>query len=272
MRGPSKPLKQLRAELKFLRALMAVNLSSAMEYRASFITQIVFMFINNGIYFVFWLIFFNQFGAVRGYDISDIYLLFAIVAFSFGIGTMFAGNSGANLAYLIAQGRLDYYLVLPRNLLLHIIFSRMQVSAIGDVSFGIIAFFFAARLELVDWLFFFAVSVPAALIFIGFATIAGSLAFFMGNAQYASQQMTNAMITFALYPNTLFGGASRFLLYTVIPAFFIGALPVEIVKGREGGLLMILWGVVIVIWVLTTYIFYYGLRRYESGSALNVNV
>ena len=229
-----------------------------MEYRASFVTQIVFMFINNGIYFIFWLIFFNQFGAVRGYDISDIYLLFAIVAFSFGIGAMFAGNTGANLAYLIAQGRLDYYLVLPRNLLIHIIFSRMQVSAIGDISFGILAFFFAARLQLLDWVFFLAVSIPAAFIFVGFATIAGSLAFYMGNAQYASQQMTNAIITFALYPNTLFGGFSRFMLYTIIPAFFIGAMPVEIVKGREVNMLLALWGVVILVWLLTTAVFYRG--------------
>lgn len=264
--------RHLKAELSFLRALMAVNLASAMEYRASFITQIVFMFINNGIYFIFWLIFFNQFGSVRGYDINDIYLLFAVVAFSFGIGAMFAGNTGANLAYLIAQGRLDYYLVLPRNLLVHVIFSRMQVSAIGDISFGIIAFLFAARLQLLDWLLFIAVSIPAALIFVGFATIAGSLAFYMGNAQYASQQMANAMITFALYPHTLFSGVTRFVLYTAIPAFFIGAVPVEIIKGRELSLLLGLWAVVLLIWIITTGVFYFGIRRYESGSALNVNV
>ncbi len=106
-------MKHIRAELSFLRQLMGVNLASAMEYRASFVTQIVFMFINGGIYFVFWLIFFEQFGDVRGYDIGDIYLLFAVVSFSYGIGHLFAGNAGANLAYLIAQGRLDYYLVFP---------------------------------------------------------------------------------------------------------------------------------------------------------------
>jgi len=270
--GPKRIMTHLKAELSFLRALMAVNLASAMEYRASFITQIVFMFINNGIYFVFWLIFFNQFGTVRGYDISDIYLLFAVVAFSFGIGSLFAGNTGANLAYLIAQGRLDYYLVLPRNLLLHIIFSRMQVSAVGDLAFGLIAFFFAARLHLLDWLLFIAVTIPAALIFIAFATIAGSLAFYMGNAQYASQQMANAILTFSLYPHTLFSGVTRFLLYTAIPAFFIGAVPAEIIKEREGTLLLALWGVVVVIWIIATAVFYYGLRRYESGSAINVNV
>lgn len=265
-------MERIKAELRFLRALTAVNLSSAMEYRASFITQIVFMFINNGIYFIFWLVFFDRFGEVRGYQVKDVYLLFGMVAFSYGIGYMFAGNTGANLAYLIAQGRLDYYLALPRHLLLHVIFSRMTVSTIGDVTFGLFALVFAGYYRAADLLYFFAASLPAALIFVAFATIAGSLAFYMGNAQYASQQMANAVLTFALYPHTLFSGAARLLLYTLIPAAFIGAVPVQIVQGHDGRLLLGLWAAALATWVLATAVFYRGLRRYESGSALNVNV
>jgi ABC-2 type transport system permease protein len=265
-------MERIKAELRFLRALTAVNLSSAMEYRASFITQILFMFINNGIYFVFWLVFFDRFGQVRGYQVKDVYLLFGVVAFSYGVGHMFAGNTGANLAYLIAQGRLDYYLALPRHLLLHVIFSRMTVSTIGDVTFGLFALVFAGYYRPVDLLYFFAASLPAALIFVAFATLAGSLAFYMGNAQYASQQMANAVLTFALYPHTLFSGAARFLLYSLIPAAFIGAVPAQIVQNHDGRLLLGLWAVAIGMWGLATAVFYRGLRRYESGSALNVNV
>lgn len=265
-------MQSLKAELTFLRALVGVNLSSAMEYRASFLTQIVFMFINNGIYFVFWLIFFNQFGAVRGYNVQDVYLLFGIVAFSYGIGYMFAGNTGANLATIIAQGRLDYYLALPRNLLSHVIASRMVVSTIGDVTFGLTALIVAGFYGLGDLLFFFATSIPAALIFVGFATIAGSLAFYTGNAQYASQQASNAILTFALYPDALFAGGVRFVLYTIIPAFFIGAVPVQIIKEHDLLLLGGLWLVTLVVWGLATAVFYIGLRRYESGSAINVNL
>lgn len=264
-------ISRVQAEYRFLRSLTAVNLSSAMEYRASFLTQIVFMFINNGIYFVFWLIFFEQFGNVEGYDISDIYMLFAVVAFGYGIGYMFAANTGANLAYTIVQGRMDYYLVLPRNLLLHVVFSRMSVSTIGDVTFGLIAFWFAGRYHPVDFLLFLAVSLPVAMIFVGFSTIIGSSAFFFGNTQYASQQLSNATLAFAMYPHTLFRGLSRFMLYTIIPAFFIGAVPVEIIKNRDGRLLLLLWGVVVIVWVLATAVFYGGLRRYESGNAINVN-
>ena len=259
-------------EFSFLRALLGVNLSAAMEYRTSFITQILFMFINNGIYFVFWVIFFEQFGNVRGYEITDIFLLFAVVAFSFGIGNMFAGNTSADLAYLIAQGRLDYYLALPRALLPHVILSRMKVSTIGDVAFGLLAYLFTGLFHPMEILLYILVTIPAALIYIGFATIAGSLAFFMGNARYASQQMANSLLTFAMYPHTLFSGGVRVLLYTLLPAALVGAVPVQIIRDRNGLLLLGLWAATGLIWGVTIVVFYWGLKRYESGSALNVNV
>jgi ABC-2 type transport system permease protein len=265
-------IKQIRAELSFLRALAGVNLSSAMEYRVSFISQIVGMLINNGIYFVFWIIFFNQFGTVRGYNMDEIFLLFAIVTLGYGLGFMFAGNTRQQLAYLIAQGRLDYYLVFPRNLLLHVIFSRMTVSTVGDVVFGLIAYTFTGRFALVEVGLFLLTAVLSAIIFVGYAVISGSLAFYMGAAQYASQQMTNAMVTFSLYPNALFSGAARLMLYTVIPAAFVGAVPVDIVRFQDGRLLLLLGGVALVIWLIAVVMFYAGLRRYESGSAINVNV
>lgn len=265
-------MNRVKSELNLIAGLASANLSSAMEYRASFITQILFMFINNGIYFVFWLIFFDQFGTIRGYNIDEIYLLFAIVTLSYGLGYMFAANVGANMAYLIAQGRLDYYLVFPRNLLLHVIFSRMQVSTVGDVTFGLVAYLFTGRFHPIEIVLFFATCLMASMILIGFSIIAGSLAFYMGNSQFASMQMMNSILTFALYPNSLFTGFPRLLLYTLIPAAFVGSVPVRIIQGRDGWLLLALLGVTILIWGVATAVFYGGIRRYESGSALNVNV
>ncbi|MFQ5422335.1 MAG: ABC-2 family transporter protein, partial [Anaerolineae bacterium] len=119
---------------------------------------------------------------------------------------------------------------------------------------------------------FLSSAVLAGLIFVGYSILTGSLAFFLGNAQYTSQQLTNALLTFTLYPNTLFSGVTRTLLYTLLPSAFIGAVPVEIVRTRNGWLVLALLGAVIVIWSVATAVFYAGLRRYESGSAINVNV
>ena len=265
-------MNRLKNELKFLKTLAGINLASAMEYRASFLSQILGMMINNGIYFVFWLIFFDRFGTIRGYNIDEIYLLFAIVTFGYGIAYMFAGNTSGNLAYLIAQGRLDYYLVFPRNVLLHVVFSRMVVSALGDLTFGVAAYLFTGRFQLVEILLFLLLSVLVALVLIAFAILAGSLAFFMGNSQFTSQQLHLAMITFATYPNALFTGMARVILYTVIPAGFVGAVPVQMIQTHSSELLLVLLGAAVVLWVIAVAVFYTGLRRYESGSAINVNV
>ncbi|MCA9926468.1 MAG: ABC-2 family transporter protein, partial [Anaerolineales bacterium] len=79
-------------------------------------------------------------------------------------------------------------------------------------------------------------------------------------------------ITFATYPNALFTGMARVILYTVIPAGFVGAVPVQMIQTHSGELLLVLLGAAVVLWVIAVAVFYTGLRRYESGSAINVNV
>src|SRR5512139_221892 len=134
-------IAHLRSETSFIVHLIKLNLASLMEYRATFLTQAVGMFLNNGIYFIFWLMFFDRFEQVRGYQIEQIYLLFAIVAGGWGLAFTFAGNA-SRLAEMVAQGRLDYYLVLPRPILPHLLFSRMDPFTVGDLVFGVIAYLF----------------------------------------------------------------------------------------------------------------------------------
>jgi len=50
--GRGERMKGIKSELLFLLELWKTNLSSAMEYRASFISQVVGMIINDAIYFV----------------------------------------------------------------------------------------------------------------------------------------------------------------------------------------------------------------------------
>ncbi len=264
-------LKQLRTEISFVGHLMRLNLASLMEYRASFLMQAVGMFINNGIYFVFWLLFFDRFDAIRGYQIQQIYLLFAIVALGWGLAFTIAGNT-TRLAEMIATGRLDYYLTLPRPVLPHLLFSSMSAFAIGDLTFGVLAYLFTGRFDIISIVLFLICAVLAAIIIMSFRAITGCLAFFIGNATQWSFFLTNAMVTFGLYPLGLFHGMIRLVLFTVIPAAFIGGVPVEIVETHSLPLLGGLTGVAIISVTLLSLTFRAGMRRYESGSAIHVNI
>ncbi len=264
-------MRRLGNELGFLVSLVKMNLASAMEYRASFVSQALGMLINNGIYFVFWLIYFDRFQEIRGYRIGEIYLLFALVAGGFGLAFALCGNA-RRLPYLIAQGRLDYYLALPRPVLLHVLMTRCDVSTIGDLSFALIAYLFTGRLSLPEMTLFALSTLLIAVILVSFSTLFGSLAFWMGNAQQVSNQATNALITFALYPAGLFRGWTKFLLLTLIPAAFVGAVPVELVSTRNPYTLLQLALFALAAATVAMLAFHTGLRRYESGSAINVNI
>ncbi len=121
--------------LGFLSQLWRVNLLSAMEYRVSFITQIAGMILQNGLYFVFWILFFDRFEALHGWTLQDMILLFAIVGTGLGLTMMLFGNC-TQIATIVAAGDLDRYLSLPRPILLHVLASRTSVPSVGDFTFG----------------------------------------------------------------------------------------------------------------------------------------
>jgi ABC-2 type transport system permease protein len=264
-------LTRLRREISFIAHLIRLNLASAMEYRATFLTQAIGMFINNGIYFVFWLLFFDRFEQVRGYQIEQIFLLFAIITLGWGLAFTFAGNA-PRLADLIAQGRLDYYLTLPRPVLPHLLFSRMDPFTMGDLTFGVIAYLFTGRFDPISILLWLVCAVLVAVICASFYALSGCLSFYIGNATQWSFYAANTLITFSLYPFGLFQGAIRLILYTLIPAAFVGAVPVEIVETHRLELLVGLAGAALMCVLVLSAVFRLGLRRYESGSAINVNI
>jgi ABC-2 type transport system permease protein len=264
-------MKRLKGELLFLFELWKTNLASAMEYRANFISQVVGMIVNDGIYFVFWLIFFDRFKVVRGWGMSDMVLLFAIITTGYGLAFVFFGNA-MNLADLIAQGRLDYYLALPRDVLLHVLASHSSLSAWGDLTFGILAFLFTGRFtppEIALWLL---ASLCSGAVLVSSFAIFGCLSFWLGNASALATQAQNAILTLALYPRDIFEGAIRFLMLTIIPAAFVGAIPLDVVRRMDWAALPGLAAFALGVTLLMRLVFYAGLRRYESGSALNVNV
>ncbi len=76
------------------------------------------------------------------------------------------------------------------------------------------------------------------------------------------------MITFALYPISLFEGGGRFVLYVILPAAFMGSVPASFVKSASWIDLLQLGLAAAIISTLALIIFSRGLKRYESGSAI----
>ena len=261
----------MRRHLQLLFALWKANLQSAMEYRAAFITQVVFMMLNNLAYFMFWALYFDKFKQVRGWTLQDMLLLFGIAATSWGIAAYFFGNF-TTLSEIIAQGRLDYYLSLPRPVLLHTLASRSIGSGMGDLIYGLGSYLLSGYLSPDGFLRYLIGVFAGVAIFIAFLTIVQSLSFWLGNTTAISQLALNALLTFSLYPRSLFDGAAKLILLTILPAALIGSVPAEFVKVFSWPVLLQILGSSAILLALSVWIFYRGLKRYESGSGMQVEI
>lgn len=247
------------------------NLLSAMEYRFSFFSKIIGMGINDVGIILVWVIFFNHFKNINGWKLEDTILLFALGTINFGLLRVFAGGI-EELARTINRGELDYYLALPKNVLWHASSSRLDVSAIGDIIFGLILFGFFTHPTFYSSIVFFVVIIISSMIIYNFLVVVHTIGFFVPNFEETSDRILHALLGVTFYPENTFSGALKAIMYTVLPAFFVAWLPVSLVKHIRWDLL----GGMILVWILSSifafWFFNKGLKHYESGNLINVKM
>lgn len=241
------------------------NLMSAMEYRGAFLLQMFGMALNDVAMIFFWGVFFTQFPPLNGWALHDVLTLYAMLAANYAVGNIIFGNC-FNLARIIVTGGLDYYMALPASPLLHVLVSHMEVPAWGDLFFGIVLFAILWGANPAAWLLFLTCAVIGTFALVAFAVVLGSLAFYLGNADSLSGLGINAITTFSVYPIDLFPMALRLLLYTLIPAAFLSSIPATLVRGFDWSMLLAYAAGGLALLLGARWVFYRGLRRYESGN------
>ena len=254
---------------RLLAAYVRLNLAAQLEYRAAFLSQVIAMFINDGIWVVFWVVFFDRFPVLRGWTREDVITVWAITAAGFGLAFALFGNS-LWLATYITQGQLDSWLLYPRPVLPHLLVGKMLTSSWGDMLFGYITYILFVHPSLPQLFMFVCLSFAVAILFVGFCVLVSSLAFFLGNSIAILDQGVNALITFSTYPAVIFDGGIKLVLFTLIPSAFVSYLPVEALRQLSLGIaLLSMVGSALFLGV-GVLLFYRGLKRYESGNLMEM--
>jgi ABC-2 type transport system permease protein len=253
----------------FIGVCWKLNLAGALEFRLSFLFTAGMMIMNNLVWIFFWGVYFQRFSIVNGWQLQDIMMMWAVSAGGFGIMATFFGNAN-RLANMIATGQLDVYLSQPKPVLLHVLISRMSVSAIGDILFALLIFGWFGNKSLEGILKFMLALLISTLIFLFFIVAVNCLAFFIGNAEGLSYQLFNSILAFSTYPTDIFKGAGRIVLFTIVPAGFISYLPIGLLRSVQLPFLLTALGVAFGLSFGVTWFFYWGLKRYTSGNMMAI--
>ena len=258
-----------RATLRFARALLATNIKGCLALRGAFLLQAAGMAANNVLFFCIWWIFFDRYDEVRGWRLTDMAGLYGVVAAGFGAAGVLAGGI-RDLAASIHEGELDGMLSQPPPTLLYAVGSRSHANAWGDLASGLVFALFSGLVHPQNVLVLGLAIGLSTTMFIAAGILLHSSAFWLGRVGSLARMMADFMVTFSIYPQSIFPGALRLMLFTVIPAGFIGHLPVSLLRDFDPGVLLIAAGGAAVYLALAVFVFHRGLRRYESGSRFGV--
>ena len=259
-------LMAVKNQLKVMLLSVKYNIMKQMTNKVTFITNILFMILNNATFIVQWVLLFNLKDEIGGYELRDIFLLWGLAASVFGLAHIFF-NKAFSISELIINGKLDTFLVQPKNVFLSVISSETSISAIGDLIYGYICLILYG-LTFKSFILFTLFTITGAIILSAFASIMGCVSFWIVKSELLTNSLCNVMVNFATYPGTIFKGTIKLLLYTVIPVGIANYLPMNIIIKFDWMMFVCVIIFTIAITLVAFWVFYRGLKRYSSSNLM----
>lgn len=174
----------------------------------------------------------------------------------------------------VRRGDFDLFLTKPIPPLRLPVLRQFGHTFIAHVILAIIVFVICFRNLELHWsfanvLFFLSVIVGATFIHSALIIIAASCAFWVVRSTAIVDMTIYAVRNFINYPISIYARGVQFVLTFIIPYAFVNYFPSTVLFGKEAsfGTSALAFGTPvfgIVLFILSVYIFYFGVRRYES--------
>ena len=247
-----------------LRATLRNAFAEVAAKPAALAAQMSVMMINDFVWVVFWVLFFDRVGTLGGWDRDSIILLQAVLTTAGGLSLGLFANA-RRIGAMAVGGDLDAVLALPVPPLPFVLLRRIEPVNLGDLAFGVGLFAIAGNPTPARTLSFVLVVLASATLLTGFLVLTGAVAFFNGRSE-SGELGFHGMLLLGAYPVDIFAGAIRVLLFTVVPAAFVSAVPARLIEDFDPGRAAALFGAAAAFAIAATVTFTLGLRRYTSGS------
>jgi len=264
-------MRTLRAYLDLLGGYMRVNWRSALEYRTNFVFEALLSVVEVAMYLFYWKIFFSISEGVPGASYAQLAALVAFNHIIYAGADTLMGNHVWDTGEMIVKGQLDIFLVQPKSAIYQIFFSGAQPVRAIQIVVGAILYFFFVPFTLVNLALFLFGFVVGAVIFTAWVIMVHSLTFYLGNS-VVIYKLLSVILHFAKKPANIFSFAVRFILYTVIPAAYVGTVQAEQAFNPDATMMLGLIALAVIFPLIAVVLFRRGMRRYESGNLIGVRM
>jgi ABC-2 type transport system permease protein len=251
--------------MSVIAATLPAAFRDAWANRRSFWFQITVMVVNDLTWVIFWWFFFHRVPNIRGWTLQDVLVLFAIVLTISGISIGVLSNC-RRIGHIAADGELDAVLTLPVPPLAYLLTRRIDTAMLGDLLLGPVLFVVAGNPTPERAAVYVFGCIAGAIALVGFLVAISSLTLFAGGRGEQADLGFHAVLVLSSYPIDFFGGATKVLLFTAVPAAFVTGLPSTLMRTFNPAVAAATLAASLVLAALAGLLFHRGLRRYASGS------
>ena len=263
-------LMEVKNQFKISMLSVKYAIMREMLNKTTFLTNIIFMILNNASFIIQWAVLYSLKDNVGGYTFKQVLLLWAIAASTFGISHFFF-KKAFELSDIINNGKLDSFLVQPKNVLLSAITTDVDTSALGDILYGFIILLICGC-TFKNIILFIIFSICGGFVLVSLSVIFSSLSFWFNKTDVLADTVNRLMTNFATYPDGIFKGIVKIMLFTLVPVGITSYIPVRLMTEFNINLFILIIFVTIILIVFAFIIFNKGLKRYSSSNLMSARV
>ncbi len=217
--------------LDLYRRMVSIRIRAQMQYRISFLLDVVTTALVSGVGFLTIALILIQFDGIVGWTVGEVAFLFGMVEISFGImDLVFSGFDPGYFGNQVRIGTFDQMLLRPVNITLQVLGSEFILRRLGRILQGIVILFIALQMVEINWttgkVFYLPVVLLSIVFFFGGLFIIGaSITFWTIESIEIVNIFTYGGTEMISYPMEIYPTwMTRFFTF-IVPAVFINYYP-----------------------------------------------
>ena len=254
------------------RRLVGAAVRGQMQYRVSFILQVVTQFGLCGLDFVALYFLLTRFQGLRDWTLPEVALLYGMAAMSFGVAEMFSGVLD-NFSSLMKRGEFDRYLIRPLPLMFQMMTAEFMLRRIGRIAQGLALVYAIVNLPVkwtpTDWTLLGLTLAGGTLFWFAILIAGATSCFWTAETSEVANIFSYGGIEMLSYPMSIYNEWFRKFFTFVVPMAFINYFPVLWLT-RRADVVAPVWVawlsplVCLAVFLVSLRIFNWGVKHYQS--------
>ncbi len=221
----------MRAALDLYRRLIGVQIRSQLQYRVSFLVDLIGQTMATGIWFLSLALILQRFESIGGWTLGEVAFLYGTVETAFGMmDLLFSGFDPPFFGQQVRRGSFDQLLLRPVNITLQVLGGEFVLRRLGRILQGAAILAVALALTDVHWTAIKALYLPVVLgslvcFFGGLFIIGATITFWTVESIEVVNIFTYGGSEMISYPMHIYQNWMRRFFTYIVPAIFLNYYP-----------------------------------------------